>query len=269
MTKNELKYLPIDDIIENPSNPQSQTEATFNMLVDDILDNGVISAITVVPTKNNKYMLLGGEHRWRAARVAGETEIPAMILMDDKFTSKDFVDFITVRLNTLQGKLDPQKFFKLYTDLANKHGKDAVKRLMGFANDKALKKLLDQVKKNVKNSLPEEMQQSFEEASSEVHAVEDLNIIVQDMFQKHGKTLNQGFMVFAHGTQSHVYVNMTKKTKKSMDKLLSYCRASGKNINEVLAPVFDERVNQVLVDLEETSHNTKNLPSEAIVGADF
>lgn len=264
MNKNELKYIPIDTITPSDFNPQTQSDNVFNMLVDDILDNGVISAITVIPNSDGGYTILGGEHRWRAAKVAGETEIPALVLMDDKFTTEDARKFITVRLNALQGKLDPQKFLSLYTELAQKHGKEAVRRLMGFANDKALHKIINQVKDNAKKLLPKEMHEDLEKAAGEVKAVEDLNLIVQSMFQQHGKTLNQGYIVFSHGTQEHIYINMSKKVKKSMDKLLSYCRTTGKNINEVLSPILEKEVDLVI------SNYAPSVPvMDSTTGAEF
>ena len=110
----ELKYIAIENLIQNSWNSQYQDEKTFNMLVDDILDNGVLTALTVVPSTEDKYIILSGEHRWRAARVAGETELPCLVLTDTKFTDQEVCKFLSVRLNVLQGKQDPEKFLKIY-----------------------------------------------------------------------------------------------------------------------------------------------------------
>lgn len=257
--RNELKYIAVDDLVPSLFNAQHQNEKTFNMLVDDILDNGVITALTVVPITDSKYQILAGEHRWRAARVAGEEELPCLVLVDAKFSQEEMKQLLTVRLNSLQGKLNPEKFFKIYNPLVQKHGKDTMQRLLGFADDKILKSLKKQVSAGMKKILPKEMHQDLEKATAEVTAVEDLNLIVQNMFQQYGKTVNQGFMVFTHGSQEHVYINMNKKIKKSMDKALSYCRTTGTNINDFLAPLFAERIEQAICKLGENESKNEEI----------
>ncbi len=250
MSNNQLKYIPINDITPSSWNSQTQDEKTFNLLVDDILDNGILTAITVIPTSDDKYLILAGEHRWRAAQVAGETELPCLVLVDSKFTDTEISKMVSVRLNVLQGKQDPEKFLKIYQPLVQKHGKETMKRLLGFTDDKLLKKLVNQVTENAKKILPQSMHQQLEDSVSEVKAVEDLNLIVQNLFQQSGKTINQGFMVFTHGTQEHIYIPMTRRMKKSMDKALSLCRTTNKQLSEFLQPLFSDYLDNELVKLE-------------------
>ena len=63
----------------------------------------------------------------------------------------------------------------------------------------------------------------------------------------------QSFMVFTFGSQEHTYVQMDRKTKRALDKVLNYLRESGGDINDFLAPVIDEAAKKAAVQLKKGS----------------
>ena len=74
-----LDYLPIDLIDRSPYQPrQTITEEGLNELADSIRSQGLIQPVVVRKTAN-RYELIAGERRWRAAQLAGIEEIPAVI----------------------------------------------------------------------------------------------------------------------------------------------------------------------------------------------
>lgn len=56
----------------------------LNELADSIRANGVIQPITVRQEGPGKYRIIAGERRWRAAKIAGLTAIPALIRSADE-----------------------------------------------------------------------------------------------------------------------------------------------------------------------------------------
>ncbi len=54
-------------------------EASLNELADNIKLHGVLQPILVRPIGGDSYRIVAGERRWRAARIAGLTEIPAVV----------------------------------------------------------------------------------------------------------------------------------------------------------------------------------------------
>ena len=48
-------------------------------LANSILEHGIIQPITVIEGQNGYYSIIAGERRWRAAKLAGLTEIPAIL----------------------------------------------------------------------------------------------------------------------------------------------------------------------------------------------
>ena len=76
--------LPIYKIEPNPLQPRSYfDEAELQELADSIAQHGVIQPLTVRKMPNDFYQIIAGERRWRAARQAGLTEIPAVIVEAD------------------------------------------------------------------------------------------------------------------------------------------------------------------------------------------
>jgi ParB family chromosome partitioning protein len=70
----------MDEIDANPYQPRTifDTES-LDELAGSILEIGIIQPITVRRTENNRYQLISGERRLRAAKIAGLTKIPAYI----------------------------------------------------------------------------------------------------------------------------------------------------------------------------------------------
>jgi ParB family chromosome partitioning protein len=71
--------LPIDAIAPNPVQPRSVFQADrLEELADSIRANGIIQPL-IVRRHGDAYQIVAGERRWRAARLAGLTEVPVMV----------------------------------------------------------------------------------------------------------------------------------------------------------------------------------------------
>lgn len=86
--KNDLKVvdsiikIKVQEIEPNPTQPRKVfDESALNDLANSIKEDGVIQPIIVSRSnnKNFKYTLVAGERRWRASKLAGLDEIPAII----------------------------------------------------------------------------------------------------------------------------------------------------------------------------------------------
>jgi ParB family chromosome partitioning protein len=78
-----LREVPIDAIEPNPNQPRVHfDEATLAELTASIREVGVLQPVLVRPA-GDRYQLIAGERRWRAARQAGLTSIPALVRESD------------------------------------------------------------------------------------------------------------------------------------------------------------------------------------------
>ncbi|MBE6973918.1 MAG: ParB/RepB/Spo0J family partition protein [Ruminococcaceae bacterium] len=80
------KLLPIYKIEPNPDQPrQDFDEEELQALAESIAEHGIIQPLTVRELPSGYYQIIAGERRWRASRIAGLTEVPAVVMeADDK-----------------------------------------------------------------------------------------------------------------------------------------------------------------------------------------
>lgn len=82
--------LPISKVEPRSDQPRCKfDEASLQELADSISEYGVIQPITVRRLDSGYFQIIAGERRWRAARLAGLTEVPVRILeADDRRTAE-------------------------------------------------------------------------------------------------------------------------------------------------------------------------------------
>jgi ParB family transcriptional regulator, chromosome partitioning protein len=79
-SESELRELPVEVIVANPNQPRrSFEEEALNALAGSLAERGVLQPVLVRPRPGGTYELIAGERRWRAAQIAGLSEIPALV----------------------------------------------------------------------------------------------------------------------------------------------------------------------------------------------
>lgn len=78
--------LPLQRVEPNPLQPRKAFDAeALQALADSIAEHGIIQPLTVRQIEDGYYQIIAGERRWRAARLAGLTEVPVVVIeADDK-----------------------------------------------------------------------------------------------------------------------------------------------------------------------------------------
>ena len=115
----ELLTLPISKV--EPRNEQPREyfdEQALNDLADSISQYGMIQPIVARKLESGYYQIIAGERRWRAARIAGLTEVPVRVLeADDRRTAE-----LALVENLLREDLNPIEEAKGYQSLINDYG---------------------------------------------------------------------------------------------------------------------------------------------------
>ena len=84
LEKSAYQLLPIHKVEPNPDQPRQYfDEEELQSLADSISVHGVIQPLTVRELPNGYYQIIAGERRWRAARLANLSDIPAVIIEAD------------------------------------------------------------------------------------------------------------------------------------------------------------------------------------------
>lgn len=77
-------YLPLAQIEPYAGQPRRRfDEEALQDLADSIREHGIIQPLTVRRLSSGYYQIIAGERRWRAARIAGLSEVPAIVIEAD------------------------------------------------------------------------------------------------------------------------------------------------------------------------------------------
>jgi ParB family transcriptional regulator, chromosome partitioning protein len=75
-----IQQIPLDQIDENPyQTRRTFDEAALNELAESIKASGLAQPVVVRPGANGRYVLVLGERRCRASKLAGKTAVPAIV----------------------------------------------------------------------------------------------------------------------------------------------------------------------------------------------
>jgi hypothetical protein len=256
--KSVMKELPIDKVVCNSWNPNVMDEKEFNLLVKNVQEIGMAVPITVVEKKDGTYMIIGGEHRWKAARLTGEKTIPAVVYREADI-SDDFVRFQTMRLNMIHGKIDPKKFIDMYNSLSSRYSEEVLKESMGFLNQAEWDRLLSKVKAGLPNK---DLKERFEQVKEQIKTMEDLSTVLNRLFTEYGSTLPYAFMIFDFGGKENLWVRMDKPLFSTMKMIANECVLNKVTLDAVLNEVLIMAFNRK----EEVAEVLKKLPKAKIPG---
>lgn len=89
-TGDQIVSLKLSQIEPNRQQPRKNFDKEkLEILADSIRTHGVIQPIIVKDNNNGFYTIVAGERRWRAARIAGLKEIPAIIRTYDQLSTME------------------------------------------------------------------------------------------------------------------------------------------------------------------------------------
>ena len=75
-----VEQLPLWDIEPDPAQPRKTfDDEALKELAASIAEHGLLQPIAVRPQVNGRYRIIAGERRWRAASLAGLTELPVVV----------------------------------------------------------------------------------------------------------------------------------------------------------------------------------------------
>lgn len=119
LEKSAYQLLPIYKVEPNPDQPrQDFDEEELQALADSITVHGIIQPLTVREMPNGYYQIIAGERRWRAARMANLSDVPAVIIEAD---DKEAMELALIE-NLQRQDLNPLEEALGYQTLMNEYG---------------------------------------------------------------------------------------------------------------------------------------------------
>ena len=112
-------YLPISQIEPYANQPRRHfDEEALQDLADSIREHGIIQPLTVRRLSSGYYQIIAGERRWRAARIAGLAEVPAIVIEADDRKAME----LALIENLQRADLNPIEEAEGYQQLISQYG---------------------------------------------------------------------------------------------------------------------------------------------------
>jgi ParB family chromosome partitioning protein len=156
-TKSSSEKIPIHFIYANPSQPRKNfNNELLNELSESIKEQGIIQPILVRKKSEDKYEIVAGERRWRAAQLAKIHEVPVIILNIDDKKSLEFAILENIQRSDLNGIEEALGYDNLVRKFA--YSQETLSKILGksrshIANTLRLAGLPEEIKKMISDGL--------------------------------------------------------------------------------------------------------------------
>ena len=241
MEEKNVKLISIEEIVPNRFQPrQIFGEKELNELADSIKEHGIIQPLIVRPL-GDKYEIIAGERRYKAASIAGLYNVPVIVLEKDDNESAE----LAIIENIQRKDLTPIEEAKSYQKLLNRGlTQEEIAKKLGIAQPTVANKLR-------LLSLPDEVQEALLNTRiSERHARALLRLEnVSDQLNLLNRIINEKLNV--------------KQTEEEINKILGIFNVEEK-IEEPKEEIelFDVEENNSYDPVKETNEDIKIEPFE-------
>ena len=148
-------YLPISQVESCSSQPRKQFDPdALADLADSIREHGIIQPLTVRKLQSGYYQIIAGERRWRAARMVGLTQVPAIVIEADDRKAMELAMIENLQREDLN-PIEEAEGYQLLMDTYNMTQEEAAGRVgksrSAVANALRLLKLIPSVRTMVED----------------------------------------------------------------------------------------------------------------------
>lgn len=129
VSESEILMLSVDSLVPNPYQPRKEfDQAALGELASSIREHGVVEPIIVSSSTDGAFYIVGGERRTRAAKLAGLTEIPAIV---KNFTREQMLEIALIENIQREdlNALEEAHAYRQLMELANLGQEEVAKRV--------------------------------------------------------------------------------------------------------------------------------------------
>jgi ParB family chromosome partitioning protein len=149
------RMLPLHKVEPNPNQPRHDfDEEELQALAESVALHGIIQPLTVREIGSGYYQIIAGERRWRAARIAKLSEVPAVIVEADNKKAMELALIENLQrqdLNPVEEALGYQSLMEEYDMTQEEAASRVGKSRPTVANALRLLNLCPQVLEKVRN----------------------------------------------------------------------------------------------------------------------
>lgn len=240
--------LDVDNIRPNDYNVNEMSDEKFSLFIEQIQEKGFDVPIIVVENydedTDTDYMIIDGEHRWRAGEQLGFETLPAII--KQSLTEDDYMTEPT-RRNTVTGTLNPHKTETLIEELKHEweiDDNEVIAEELGLTDKEEKEEYIIQETVN-EQDVEEDIEEEIENESSEneISMVDDISSLLNKLLDEYGETIPQSFMAFSHPNGGvHMLVGMSSELKTIIKKLAFKFQEESINADEFFIDLLEQKV---------------------------
>ena len=132
-TVTEVHRIDIERISANPSQPRRSFDPdALQDLAASIREHGILQPVLVRPRADGHFQIIAGERRWRAARLAGLREIPAIV---EPFDDEAALEIAIIE-NLQREDISPLEEADMFERMTSQHGYSLRKLAQKLGKDK-------------------------------------------------------------------------------------------------------------------------------------
>lgn len=269
--------IPVDRLVLPEWNVNEMDEPEFAALVEAIQDEGFDEPCQVVPitegSNKDKFLVLGGNHRDRAAVIAGIDFLPCVI--KHHLTEADELELQewSVKRNNIRGKINKEKYTALEQRITGKRqiSTEAARRRLLMREDlvKHLKSTKSSRAAQFGPDDPEEVDLSSTggngksssnkgkpgaETDSEIDGkksfadrralLTSLKTFAKEVLDESNETAEHGYLFFGHGGGTHLVVNESSRLNSLVSEMVNMCKANSAKIDEFLTSAITNQLKE-------------------------
>lgn len=133
----QVEYVPINSVAPNTYNPNRQSEHEYSLLLKSMTADGFTQPILV---QKDTHTIIDGEHRWRAARKLGFTQIPVVFTT----MTAEQMRVATLRHNRARGEEDVELTAELLRELESLGALEWAQKALQL-DDVEIQRLIDDI----------------------------------------------------------------------------------------------------------------------------
>lgn len=136
----DFRVVEIDRVRPNEYNPNEMASELFESLANAIRAEGKMNQPLLVredPETEGDYIIVDGENRWQAGKLAGLKHIGVVVVDYDDNLAK----VRTLSFNNLKGQNVPIKLARMLVDLQKEYSDEEIRRMTGIREDDQLSAL--------------------------------------------------------------------------------------------------------------------------------
>lgn len=250
------KKLPVDALALCEWNCNEMGDTEFAHLTHIMDEEGFDEPLHVVPMPGGDYLVIGGEHRYKAAIANGLSSVPCYIIKHLEGASEAELQLWSVRRNNLKGKQIKEKYTKIEQNICKNMDMKADiarKRMLVRANQVAkVKKTIERPSEEQVEGLAETVVGGKKSSPKEGPATDgerdkrksiadrtrllaDAKAFQQECLVDSADTVDHGYLYVGQNGKSHLIVDSTKKLYGFISAMVRVCKKDSAKIDDFLA----------------------------------